>query len=467
MNQSYKKPLSIFSLVAINVIAIDSLRTLPLSAEYGLSAVFYYLIAAIAFFIPVALVAAELASAWPETGGIYIWVREAFGKKAALVTIWLQWFYNICWYPTIMSLIAATIAYVINPHLADSKLYMLSVIMIVFWGATLLNCAGMRVSGWISDFSAVVGTLLPMCFIIVLALIWVFQGKPIAMDVSVKSFFPDITSIHNIVLFISILYGLVGMEMSASHAKEVANPQRDYPKAVFYSMILILSTLVLGSLAISTVVPAEKINIVAGLLQAFVVFFGAFHMMWFMPILALLIVFGAFGGAAAWMLGPSKGMLMAARDGSLPAVLGKMSKRHAPVRLLMLQGAIFTVLCTIFILMPSFNAGFWVLTDITAILALLVYVVMFPAAIVLRYRFPEQKRPFKIPGGKVGIWCVGLLGLITTLFAVVIGFVPPDQIPVGNLMTYEIIVVAGVVIGCVAPLLFGRQVAGRWRIFRK
>lgn len=458
MKEFPKKPLSIFGLVAINVIAIDSLRTLPLSAEYGFSAIFYYLVAAIAFFIPVALVAAELASAWPETGGIYIWVREAFGKKAAFITIWLQWFYNICWYPTIMSLIAATIAYVINPHLADSKFYMLAVVMMVFWGATLLNCAGMQVSSWISNFSAIVGTLLPMCFIIVLAFIWVLQGKPIAMSVSFKSFFPDVTSIHNIVLFISILYGLVGMEMSASHAKEVHNPQRDYPKAVFYSMILILTTLVLGSLAISIVVPAAKINIVAGLLQAFVVFFQSFHMLWFMPVLALLIVCGAFGGAAAWMLGPSKGMLMAARDGSLPAALGKMSKRQAPVRLLMLQGAIFTVLCSVFILMPSFNAGFWVLTDITAILALLVYVAMFPAAIVLRYRFPDQKRPFMIPGGKVGVWFICLLGLLTTVFAVVIGFVPPEQIPVGNVVTYEIIIVLGVVLGCLIPLLLSRKV---------
>ena len=112
---SIKKPLSVLSLVAINVIAIDSLRTLPFSAEYGFSAVFYYLLAAITFFLPVSLVSAELATAWSETGGVYVWVREAFGKKIGFLTIWLQWFYNIVWYPTIMSVIAVTIAYTINP----------------------------------------------------------------------------------------------------------------------------------------------------------------------------------------------------------------------------------------------------------------------------------------------------------------------------------------------------------------
>jgi amino acid transporter len=112
-----KKTLSVISLVMINVIAIDSVRTLPMGAEYGFSLVFYYLMAAVLFFLPVSLVAAELATGWPETGGVYVWVREAFGKKTGFVAIWLQWFYNVCWYPTIMATVAATLAYCIDPNL--------------------------------------------------------------------------------------------------------------------------------------------------------------------------------------------------------------------------------------------------------------------------------------------------------------------------------------------------------------
>ena len=436
---SIKKPLSVLSLVAINVIAIDSLRTLPFSAEYGFSAVFYYLLAAITFFLPVSLVSAELATAWSETGGVYVWVREAFGKKIGFLTIWLQWFYNIVWYPTIMSVIAVTIAYTINPALAHSKLYMLSVIMIVFWGCTLINCLGMQASSWLSNFSAIVGTLVPMFLVITLGVIWVVLGKPIQVTFSAKTFFPSFKNINNLVLFIAILYGLVGMEMSASHAREVKDPQRDYPKAVFYSMILILVTLILGSLAIDVVLPDNKINIVSGLLQAFTLFFAAFHMTWFMPILAVLIVCGAVGGAAAWMIGPSKGMLAACRDGLLPAALGKVSKNNTPVRILLLQGGFFTLICSVFILMPSVSSGFWVLTAITSILALLVYIAMFPAAIVLRYKYPDRPRAFLIPGGKIGLWVTCSLGAIISLLGVVIGFFPPSQVPVGNLMTYEII----------------------------
>ena len=124
------------------------------------------------------------------------------------------------------------------------------------------------------------------------------------------------------------------------------------------------------------------------------------------------------------------------------------------MRILLWQGIIFTVLCSAFIIMPSVSSAFWVLSDVTAILALLVYVAMFPAAIILRYKFPDKKRTFKIPGGKIGLWFTCLLGLFTSIAGVIIGFFPPSQIPVGNLVTYEIIISIGVIVGCVIPFLF-------------
>src|SRR5262245_26238885 len=114
--------LGFFQVVMINVIGVDSIRNLPFSATYGFSLVFFYILAALFFFIPGALVSAELGTAWPTTGGIYVWVREAFGKKMALLTIWLNWIYNIFWYPTIMALIAGTLAYFFDPNLANNKL---------------------------------------------------------------------------------------------------------------------------------------------------------------------------------------------------------------------------------------------------------------------------------------------------------------------------------------------------------
>ena len=102
-----KKTLSISSITMINIIAIANLRSVPFSAKLGASLISYYAIAAVCFFIPTAIVTAELATAWPNKGGIYVWVREAFGELSGFITIWLQWIYNVVWYPTILAFVAA------------------------------------------------------------------------------------------------------------------------------------------------------------------------------------------------------------------------------------------------------------------------------------------------------------------------------------------------------------------------
>ena|SRR3990167_4254965 len=93
----------------INIIAVDSLRSLPFSAEYGFSLVFYYIIAGLVFFLPIAFVAAELATGWPNRGGVYVWGRETFGERWSFVVIWLQWIYNVVWYPTIIIILASLV----------------------------------------------------------------------------------------------------------------------------------------------------------------------------------------------------------------------------------------------------------------------------------------------------------------------------------------------------------------------
>ena len=453
MNIAKKKKLSIFNLVMINVIAIDSLRTLPMSAEYGFSLITYYVLAALLFFLPTALVSAELATGWPETGGMYVWVREAFGRRFGFFTVWQLWFNNACWFPTIMSFIGTTLAYVINPQLANSKVYMLLVMLSFFWGATFLNFRGINASNFLSTLAAMLGTLLPMLFIVALGVVWVCMKKPLSVEVSWQSLIPDLSKINNLALLIGVFYSLVGIEMSAAHAGEVENPQRNYPKAILCSGTLILISLVLSSLTIAFVVPKSKINLLAGLLQAFEIFFSSFHISAIMPCMALLIALGAMGGTNAWISGPSKALLVACDDGFFPAKLGYKNKHGVPVNILLMQGIIFSILCSLFVLMPTIASAFWLLTNVTAILVLTVYITMFVAAIKLRYKYPSIPRLFKIPGGKFGLWAINLIGIGSCTFAIWVGFLPPAQIPVGNVLTYELIVIGGVLFSYLFPLV--------------
>jgi amino acid transporter len=455
MNHS-KKVLNVFSLVMINIIAVDSLRTLPISAKLGVSLISYYIVAALAFFIPVALVAAELATAYPNTGGIYVWVREAFGKRAGFITIWLQWIYNVVWYPTMLAFIAATLSYLIAPGLSHNKFYLLGTALGLFWFFTLLNCFGMKLSSLISVVGASLGTILPMFIIIILALVWMIQGRPVAVDYP-SSWLPNFRSWGNLSLFSAVLFGLIGMEMSAVHAEEVKNPQRDYPRALLYSTLLIISTLSLGSLAIVIVVPNNSLSVVSGLIDAYAIFFSSYNMPWMTSVIAILIILGGLSGVSAWIIGPTKGLLVSARDGSLPPQFARVNKHGAPVTILMTQAIIFTILSAIFILQDSINAAYWMLSDLSAQMALMVYIIMFAAAIKLRYSKPDHPRGYTIPGGNCVMWLVSGTGIVCCIAAMAVGFIPPSQIPVGNIYLFESFLVGGLVLFVLIPWLLAKK----------
>jgi len=426
------KQLTVFSLVMINIIAVDSLRTLPITAEYGMQLIFFYSLAALMYFVPVALVAAELATGWPETGGLYVWVREAFGKRWGLVTIWLLWVYNVVWFPTILAFIASAIAYLLAPELAANKGFIFVTIVGIFWLATWLNCLGMKVSSFISMLGALFGTLLPMLVIMSLAGYWLYVGKPITLSLSWSAVIPKQLSFDKLSLLTGLLFGLVGMEMSAVHAGEVKNPQRDYPRALFYSTIIIFSSLLLSALAVALVVPQAKLSVVTGLFDAFTVFFHAYHLDGLAKLMVALVILGGFSGVSAWAIGPAKGLMIAADDGCLPKMLKQRNKHGVPRNLLLLQALLFTLLSFSFVFFESISESYWLLSALTAQLAMLTYVLMFMAAFWLRIKHPKVKRAFRVPGGNGVFLFICCLGLFTCLFAIGIGFVPPAHLHIAH-----------------------------------
>lgn len=459
-----QKPLTVFLLTMINVATIGSIKNWPVTAEYGFSSIFYMVLASLVFFIPSALVAAELSSTFPKLGGVFSWVKEAFGQRFGFLAAWLLWFQNIVWYPTILSFIAATFAYIFDPTLMNNQIYTFCFILILFWGVTLLNMKGMRVSGWISSLGMIFGTLIPGLFIIILGLIWILTDRPAQIDLSVKSLIPDMSAPSNLVLFTGVMLSLAGIEMSAVHARDVKNPKKDYPRAIFFSTLIILALSIPGILSIAVVVPKKEISLVAGPMQAITVFLNEYHLAFLVPIMGCLIAIGALASMSTWIAGPTKGLLAAAREGELPPRFRKINRHQMPITLLIIQAIIVSCLSFMFILFPGFNQAFWMLTAILSILYLLMYLLFFSAALVLRYKKKQSERPFKVPGGNYGIWIVCVLGFLSALFAIVIGIFPPEQIPFANKTLYVCLLLGGVILFSLGPtiILFFKKPA--WNI---
>ena len=456
--------IGIGGLVLINLAIIYSVRGLPLLAEEGLAMGFYLFLSVLFFMIPAAMISAELATGWPAKGpgGIYVWVREAFGERWAFVAIWMQWSENVIWFPTVLSFIGATIAFVFMPELADNKVFLLTTILVVYWAGTLANLRGIRTSAWISGVG-VAATLIVSGLIVGLGVAWLAGGREVAIDLSVAALIPDLSNVHALVFLAGILVITSGIEVSAVHAGDVRRPGRTFPIAILLSSIVSFGALLLGGLAIAIVVPVEKLSLTAGLMDAFTAFFKAYDVAWLVPVVAGLVVLGSIGEVAAWIIGPSRGLLVTARDGVLPPFFQKVNRHRAPVNILLVQALAVTGLVLLFLFMPTVNSVYWILTVLTAQLYLVMYFFLFLAGLVLRYRQPDTPRTFRVPGGAVGMWLLVLLGLVGCLFTFGLGFFPPENVDSGNLLFFEGFLGVGVLAMIAIPLLLYRLRKPHWR----
>jgi amino acid transporter len=450
---SNKPALTIFSLTMITVGSVDSIRNLPATALFGSQLIFFFFFGALFFLIPTALISAELASGWPKQGGIYVWVKEAFGRKIGFLAIWLQWIENIIWYPTILSFVAGTVGFLINPAWANNPYFLWIVITSSFWAVTIINMRGMRLSAIFSNICALSGLLLPMSLIIGLGTIWLLKGYPSHIHLTVQSIIPNWNDKSLWVSLTAIMMSFCGIEIATVHANDVDNPQYAFPRALINSVLIILVTLILGSLAIAIVLPQKDINLVAGIMQAFNAFFDHYHLLWLMPIVAIMLVMGGLGGVNNWIIAPTKGLMIAAKDGNLPTFFHKSNKFEAPSVMLIGQAVIVTLLSTLFLFMPSVNGSYWLLTALAAQLYMLMYLLMFLAAIKLRLTAPNQSRPFRIPGGLPGLLFVAGIGIIGVLTTLVISFIPPEGINIGTIFHYEMTLVGGLIFMCSPPFL--------------
>lgn len=451
-----KQALSVFALTMITIGSVDTIRNLPSMALFGTQVIFFFVIAAVFFLIPAALISAELSTVFHSDGGVYTWVREAFGRHWGLLAIWFQWVENIIWYPTILSFIAGTLGYVISPDLGTNRYFIIAVILVAFWATTIVNLLGIKSSARFASVCTILGLVIPMILIIVLGLMWVFNGHPTQIHLSARGLLPDFSNTNIWISLTGIMMSMCGIEIATVHTRDVKNPQKAFPRAMFYSVLSIVLTYVLGALAIAFVVPVDTLSLVSGLMQAFYVFFASYHLAWFLPVIAFCLIVGGLGGVNSWVIAPTRGLLFAAEDDHLPLFAARVNRKEAPHVLLLFQAIIVTIIAFLFLYMPSVNGSYWLLTALASQLYMLMYILMFAAAIALRYRrHAEKTRSFRIPFGNFGMWCCGVAGIIASVVTIIIGFMPPSDINVGGALHYDFLIAMGLVIMSCPPFIIG------------
>ncbi len=460
--------LSAFTVAIMNVTAVVSLRGLPAEAVYGVTSAFYYLFAAIVFLIPTALVAAELAAMFQDKeGGVFRWIGEAFGKRIGFLGIWLQWVESTIWYPTVLTFGGVALAFIgmnqtEDMALASNRLYSLAIVLVVYWLATFISLKGLGWVGKIAKIGGMVGTIIPAGILIVLGIIYLATGGESQMDFH-DNFIPDFTKIDNLVLASSIFLFYAGMEMGGVHVKNMDNPSVNYPKAVFVGSIVTVVIFVLGTFALGVIIPAKSINLTQSLLVGFDNYFSYFKIPWLSSIMAIALAFGVLAGVLTWVAGPSKGLFTVGRAGYLPPFFQKTNKIGVQRNILLIQGGAVTLLSLLFVVMPSVQSFYQILSQLTVLLYLIMYLLMFAAAIHLRYSMKDTKRPFRIGGkGNWLLWIVAGMGFLGSLLAFVLSFMPPSQISTGSNTVWFVVLIGGCIIFAGIPFIIYAMKKDSW-----
>lgn len=418
----------VISLSMLNIAAVLSVVNYPAQAEYGYAVLFVMGLSAVMFFIPCALISAEMASALPHDGGLYLWGKTAFSPSVGFVTVSMQWFNSLPWYGTVLTFISTSLAYMFDPSLAQNPFFVYAVILTVIWGCTLVNCFGISLYAKLSTIGVIIGTIIPTLIVIFGAASRFGLGYPPVLEFTPAALLPQLNSLTDWMLFAGMIVSLAGIDMTALHITDIKNPGRNYPLAILLSSIIIIIAAVLGSLSIALTVPPEKLSMASGAGEAFQSVCNSLGVPWLIKPLCLMLALGAITTIFTWLLGPSKGLLEVAKEGYLPELLSRRNKHKIPVNILIIQATIISLISLAVFFMPTISGAFWVFMALSAQMYMIMYILMFFTAFALRYRRPDLPRPYRIPGGLFGIGVVCFLGITAAAGAFLAGFIPPQSI---------------------------------------
>jgi glutamate:GABA antiporter len=453
-----RKSITWVALAFITVGSVGNLGSTPPLAVLGLASISLYVLPAVLFLLPVSLVAAELASGW--TGGVYNWVEQGISAPMGLLAVWCEFAQTIFFYPALLAYIADTLAYVIDPRLAGNGVYTAVIIIALFWAGVLVTSRGSILVAALSSSGTVIGTLIPGALIVALGVAYLLQGHHSAAPMTAHHLLPAWQGIASIVLVVNSFFTYAGVEVNAVHIDELRNPGRDYPKSIFVAMGLCLAVFIFPTLAISWVVPSGQISFTAGVMQAFNRLLTNFGVAFGVPVIAIALAAGALAGMLAWLDGPSEGLLRIGRQqGFLPPYFQRVNRQGIEVRILTAQGVVITGIALLYAFIPSVSHAYWIFAVMATQVYMIMYVLMFIAAIRLRRSQPDHPRGYRAPA--LRLLC--LVGVMSAAAALVIGFVPPSQFGHSDPVVYAVLILAGILlIGVLPPLLMDRFRRRQW-----
>ncbi|HVW46555.1 MAG TPA: APC family permease [Solirubrobacterales bacterium] len=393
------------------MLVVDQLTA---SASIGTDTLGWWLLAIIFFLVPYGLITAELATTYPEQGGIYVWAKRAFGNRWAARTTYWYWVNVGLWMPSVFLLFAGLFCQLFIHNWTDwpaGKWPQVVIALALTWAVVGVGIIRLEIGKWVNNVGAIIKVVIIFALGAGGIIFAIRHGS--ANHIHGGSFLPTfgVTKTYLPV----IIYLLMGFELVSSMAGEVKRPEKDLPRALFTSGASIAFLYVFATVGILLALPLGKLELVQGLVETFREIFGRTGVGEVVVyILGIGALYTYFTNMTTWTMGANRAAAEAAQDGELPAVLAREHPKHkTPAAAFLITGLISTfVLVGTALFINTEDNLFFAIFAASSVIFLLPYLLMFPAVSVLRRKDPERERPFKIPGGD-GV--VIALSILTTI----------------------------------------------------
>ena len=430
----------------MNIVAVVGLRWISRSARLGAPSVTLWILACLVFFVPLAAVIAELSSRHPEQGGIYAWARRAFGPAHGFVCGWCMWVNNLFYFPSLLLFAGANMLVPLGPDgaaIADSRWYSVTFVLGFLWLTTFLNIFGFSAGKWIQHIGSV-ATWVPAALLVAAGAI-AFATLGSATSFAPSELIPRDNLMDTMSLWSSLCFAFSGFEISSMVGQEVYDPRKTIPRSIVLSGIAITAIYILSSASVLVAVPASELAERSGIADAVELVGSRLGFAGVGAFIGLLLFIGSIGGTSSWIAGASRVPFAAGVDAAMPAAFARLHPTYRTPHVALIVQAIATTVLFLVSVFLSVGGGtttiqeaYDIMVNLTILIYFLPYLYLFASFIRLRSldkTMAADENTIVLPGGALGAWLIAGCGLVATLIAMGLVFVPPTGTE--NVLNYE------------------------------
>ncbi len=419
-----------WDVLLFNIATVLGPRWIAAAAHNGTSSISLWLLAAVLFFVPMALVINELSSRFPEEGGLYVWSKEAFGDFHGFVAGWTYWVYTIFYFPGLLLASASMSAYVLGgkgAEFAQDRTFLLAGSLVLLAVAVILNIVGLNIGKWLQNAGGV-ATYAPLMILVAIAgVLWFNNGS--TTHFTRVNILPtwDWDTVN---FWSQIAFAFTGLELVSAMSGEIRDPRRTLPRALMAAAALIAAMYIIGTISLLSLVPAADVDPKSGVFHAITVGSAALKIGFVGVLAALLVTVGNAGGVGSTVAGIARVPFVVGIDRYLPKAFGKIHpKWRTPYISILVQAVLSALVLLISQINETTRGAYQVVIDITIILYFIPFLYMFGAAIKLANRPDRKTNPHAvlIPGGKTGVWIACGLASAVTVLSIIVSIFPPGD----------------------------------------